>query len=103
MADRRSQADGRTAIDYGLHLTATNALPKTLAELKELATAGYTSLKLYTTYPALMVNDDQMLNLMAVAATYGVLPIVHTENHWAIEYLNNQNLSHHLAKMFQRK
>ncbi len=93
VADRRSQADGRTAIDYGLHLTATNALPKTLAELKELATAGYTSLKLYTTYPALMVNDDQMLNLMAVAATCGVLPIVHTENHWVIEYLKKKLLA----------
>ncbi len=93
VADRRAQADGRTAIDYGLHLTATNARPETLAEIKELAAAGYTSLKLYTTYPSLMVNDDQMLNLMAAAATCGILPIVHTENHWAIEYLKKKLLA----------
>lgn len=93
VADRRSKADGRTAIDYGLHLTATNALPKTLAEIKELATAGYTSLKLYTTYPALMVNDAQILDLMAVAATCGGLPMVHTESHWMIEYLKKKLLA----------
>ena len=93
VADRRSQADGHTAIDYGLHLTATNARPETLAELQELAAAGYTSLKLYTTYPALMVNDDQMLNLMAAAATCGILPIVHAENHWVIEYLKQKLLA----------
>jgi dihydropyrimidinase len=93
VADRRAQADGRTAIDYGLHLTATNARPETLAEIKELAAAGYTSLKLYTTYPALMVNDAEMLDLMAVAATCGVLPIVHTENHWMIEYLKKKLLA----------
>ncbi len=93
VAERRSQADGRTAIDYGLHLTATNAHPETLAELKELAAAGYTSLKLYTTYPALMVNDAQMLNLMAAAATCGILPIVHAENHWVIEYLKKKLLA----------
>jgi len=93
VAERRAQADGRTAIDYSLHLTATNARPETLAEIKELAAAGYTSLKLYTTYPALMVNDEEMLNLMAVAATCGILPIVHTENHWMIEYLKKKLLA----------
>jgi dihydropyrimidinase len=93
VAERRAQADERVAIDYGLHLTATNARTETLAEIKELAADGYTSLKLYTTYPALMVNDAEMLDLMAVAATCGVLPIVHTENHWVIEYLKKKLLA----------
>ena len=93
VTERRVQADGCVAIDYSLHLTATNARPETLAEIKELAAAGYTSLKLYTTYPALMVNDEEMLNLMAVAATCGILPIVHTENHWMIEYLKKKLLA----------
>jgi dihydropyrimidinase len=93
VAERRAQADGRVAIDYGLHLTATNARPETLAELEELAAAGYTSLKLYTTYPALMVNDEQMLDLMEVAATCGILPLIHTENHWIIEHLKKKLLA----------
>jgi len=93
VAERRAQADGYAAIDYGLHLTATNARPETLTEIKELAAAGYTSLKLYTTYPALMVNDAEMLDLMAVAANCGALPIVHAENHWVIEYLKKKLLA----------
>jgi len=93
VAERRAQANGGVAIDYALHLTATNACPETLAEIEELAAAGYTSLKLYTTYPALMVNDEEMLSLMAVAAGCGVLPIVHTENHWMIEYLKKKLLA----------
>lgn len=91
--DRRAEADGRVAIDYGLHLTATNARPETLAELTGLAEEGYTSLKLYTTYPALMVGDGEMLRLMAAARECGILPVVHTENHHIIEYLKARLLT----------
>ncbi len=91
--DRRAEADGRVAIDYGLHLTATNARPETLAELPGLAEEGYTSLKLYTTYPALMVDDGQMLRLMAAARECGILPVVHAENHHLIEYLKARLLA----------
>jgi alanine racemase len=40
-----------------------------------------------------MVNDEEMLDLMAVAANCGVLPIVHAENHWMIEYLKKKLLA----------
>ncbi len=43
-----------------LEKDALDEAKRTLAELKELAAAGYTSLKLYTTYPALMVTDTAM-------------------------------------------
>jgi dihydropyrimidinase len=89
---RREQADGRVAIDYGLHLTATNALPQTLAELPILAEEGYTSLKLYTTYPALMVEDGELLRLLKAAKSFGILPVVHTENHQAVEFLKQELL-----------
>lgn len=84
---RRAEADGRVAVDYSLHLTAVDATPQALAEIADLAAEGYTSLKLYTTYPALMVDDGQMLQLLATAYQYGILPIIHTENHHIIEYL----------------
>ena len=93
VSDRRAEADGKVAVDYSLHLTATNAAPETLAELPELAEAGYTSLKLYTTYPALMVDDGQMLRLLAAAKECGILPLIHTENHQAIEYLKAKLLA----------
>lgn len=84
---RRAEADGKVAIDYGLHLTGISAEPHHLAEIEELAAQGYTSLKLYTTYPDLMVDDGQMLKLLETARKCGLLPIVHTENHHLIEHL----------------
>ena len=90
---RRAEADGRVAVDYSLHLTAVDASPRTLAEIAELAAEGYTSLKLYTTYPALMVDDGQMLRLLATARQHNILPIVHTENHHIIEYLKAELLA----------
>jgi dihydropyrimidinase len=85
-AARRQEADGQVAIDYGLHLTAIDASPETLAALPGLAAQGYTSLKLYTTYD-MRLNDDQFLRLLAAARECGLLPLVHTENHAAVEYL----------------
>jgi len=84
---RRAEADGKVAIDYSLHLTGISAEPDHLAEIEELAAEGYTSLKLYTTYPDLMVDDGQMLKLLETAWRCGLLPIVHTENHHLIEHL----------------
>jgi dihydropyrimidinase len=93
VARRRAQADSKVCVDYSLHLTAIDARPETLGELPALARAGYTSLKLYTTYPALMVTDGEMLALMETAAACGILPMVHCENHAAIEYLKRRLLS----------
>ena len=90
---RRAEADGGVAVDYSLHMTAVDASPQTLAEIADLAAQGYTSLKLYTTYPALMVDDGQMLQLLAVARQHGILPIVHTENHHIIEHLKAELLA----------
>ena len=90
---RQAEADGRVAVDYSLHLTAVDARPRTLTEVADLATRGYTSLKLYTTYPALMVDDGQMLHLLATAQQCGILPIVHTENHHMIAYLQAELLA----------
>jgi len=89
---RRREADGQVAIDYGLHLTAIDAAPQTLQALPELAAQGYTSLKLYTTY-AMRLDDDQLLRLLAVARECQLLPLVHTENHAAIAYLQARFLA----------
>ncbi len=84
---RRSEADGKVVIDYGLHLTGNRDDEAFLKEIRDLAEAGYTSLKIYTTYPGLMVDDGQILRLLETCRECGVLPIVHTENHHIIEHL----------------
>ncbi|MDY7041078.1 MAG: dihydropyrimidinase [Chloroflexota bacterium] len=90
---RRAEADGRAVVDYTLHQTAVDAEPRTLRELSSLASEGYTSLKLYTTYAAEMVDDAAMLKLLELARDRGLMPLVHTENHAAIEYLRARFLA----------
>ena len=90
--DRRSEADGRAVIDYSLHLTVMDAEPRTLAELKKLATEGYPSLKLYMTYASLMVNDETMLRILDTAVSCGALTLVHAENHDLVSYLTRRLL-----------
>jgi dihydropyrimidinase len=92
VARRRAQADGQVCVDYALHLTAIDARPETLHALPGLTEAGYTSLKLYTTYPALRVWDAEMLSLMEAAAGCGILPLVHCENDAAIAHLKRRLL-----------
>jgi dihydropyrimidinase len=84
---RRAQADGQVAVDYALHLTLPDAAPTTLAHLAPLASEGYASAKLYTTYAGLRLEDDEILRLLEASCECGVLPIVHTENHAATAYL----------------
>lgn len=90
--ERRRQADGQVVIDYSLHLTGNRADDNFLQELAELAEQGYTSLKIYTTYPGLMVEDGQILKLLEACKEAGILPIVHAENHHIIEYMKTQLL-----------
>ncbi len=90
--ERRHQADGQVVIDYSLHLTGNRDDDEFLRELMELAEQGYTSLKIYTTYPGLMVEDKQILRLLEICKKAGILPIVHAENHSIIEHMKAQLL-----------
>lgn len=90
---RRAQADGRVAIDYGLHVTVLDAQAQTLRELARLAAEGYPSLKLYMTYAGLVVGDDVMLPILEVAGGCGALTMVHAENHSLVAYLTQRLLA----------
>lgn len=90
---RRNQADGHVAVDYALHLTLADASERTLAQLPDLAKAGYASAKLYTTYDGVRLEDREFLVLLAAAGDCQVLPMVHTENDHAIAYLTAKLLS----------
>ena len=93
VAKRCQEADGKVVVDYSLHLTGNRDDGKFLDEMGELAAEGYTSLKIYTTYPGLMVNDGQIIRLLEVCRRHGLLPIIHTENHYIIEHLKARFLA----------
>ena len=83
LAKRRAKADGRVAVDYGLHMTipAWHAdHPETLHALPEVMAAGSSSFKLYLAYAGLRLDDAQLYRAMKAIADVGGLPIMHCEN-----------------------
>jgi len=89
---RRAEADGRVAVDYGLHMTLNSDDPLRLAEIPAVIEAGCTTFKLYMAYDGLRLDDRQILNALTALKKHRGLPIVHAENHAAIQYLTDKFL-----------
>lgn len=93
VAQRRAEADGKVAVDYSLHLAVTDASEETLRDLPRLVEEGYASFKLYTVYPALYLEDAEILRLLEVARETGAIPLVHCENRAIVEHCTRALLS----------
>jgi dihydropyrimidinase len=79
-------------IDYGLHMTFTEAVPE--SAVVACIEAGVTSFKLYMAYPErLQVDDGTILDLMMAAGRHGGLITLHAENGGAIEALRRRALA----------
>lgn len=89
---RRTEADGRVAVDYGLHMTLNSDDPLRLAEIPAVMDAGCTTFKLYMAYEGLRLTDGAILRTLAALQKHRGLPIVHAENHDAIAYLTKKFL-----------
>ena len=80
------------AVDYGLHMTFTEAVPESAVAL--CVEAGVTSFKLYMAYPdRLQVDDAVIFDIMVAAGRHGGLVTVHAENGGAIEALRRRALA----------
>jgi len=90
---RQAEADGRVAVDYGLHMTIPTwhaAHPETLDILPEAVAAGVPSFKLYLAYEGFRLDDAQLYRVMKAIADVGGLPIMHCENGPVCETLRAQ-------------
>jgi dihydropyrimidinase len=80
VADYRERAK-KAVIDYAFHMIVSDPTESALAdELPALIQDGYSSLKLFMTYPLLRLDDGQMLDLLALARREGAMVSVHAEN-----------------------
>jgi dihydropyrimidinase len=78
-----------SAVDWGLHLTFTEAVPESV--IAAGVDEGITSFKLYLAYPdRLQVDDGTVVNLMRAARRQGALVTLHCENGGAIEELRRE-------------
>jgi dihydropyrimidinase len=77
----------RALIDYGFHLIVADPTDAVLAELPPLIEEGHRSLKIFMTYDTSVLNDVEVLRVLALARKHGALVTVHAENHDAIKFL----------------
>ncbi|HNS51398.1 MAG TPA: dihydropyrimidinase [Anaerolineae bacterium] len=90
---RRSLADPKVTIDYGLHMTLSRADPATLAQIPGCMRAGSSSFKLYMAYEGLWLNDGALLRALEAVHAHSGRVLVHAENHHAISYLVSKALA----------
>ncbi|ORY69957.1 dihydropyrimidinase [Pseudomassariella vexata] len=77
--------------DYGFHLLVSNPSPLALSEFAQLAnTEGVTSLKIYMTYTALQLRDNEILSVLLTARQNHILTMIHAENGDVLEWLSDQ-------------
>jgi dihydropyrimidinase len=80
------------AVDYGLHMTFTEAVGEGL--VADCVERGVTSFKLYLAYPGLLqVDDDVVFDVLRATTRHGGLVTVHCENGGAIEALRRRALA----------
>ena len=95
--ETKARARGNSYCDYGLHLLCANPSRQALSELKALKEdEGVSSVKIYMTYDALQLRDDQILSVLLHAREQEILTMIHAENgdvlNWLTEQLESQEL-----------
>ena len=85
------RASPKSVIDYAFHLIISDANDNVLGqELPALIKDGYTSFKVFLTYPLLKLSDGDFLNVLSVARENGALTMVHAENDDVINWLTDR-------------
>ena len=93
------KAEGRSSCNYAFHMAITDWNETTRRELRDMAAAGVTSLKVYLAYDALRVNDGQLLDILQECRTLGLQIGCHCENGDMVNFLQRQELAR--GKAFQ--
>lgn len=92
------RAGPKSVIDYSFHLIISDPTDAVLhQELPKAIAGGVTSFKVYMTYDRLIVDDGQMLDILAVAKKYGALTMIHAENNAMIKWMSDKLVEHGLG------
>ena len=83
-------ATGNCYADYGFHVIISDPNPDALQQFKVLKEEGITSVKIYMTYTALQLRDDQILSVLLNAREHEILTMIHAENGDVLNWLTDQ-------------
>lgn len=86
-ANWHARADGKAIIDYGFHVVITDPREDVKAEVPSLIERGYTTFKLFMTFPGLAVDDGALMDLVKLVAAAGGRVSVHAENYYVSDRL----------------
>jgi dihydropyrimidinase len=82
------KAEGRSCIDYGLHMIITDLGGAGLEDMDEMVREGVASFKLFMAYPnVLMVDDATIFKALSQTAKNGALICMHAENGSVIDVI----------------
>lgn len=84
---RLGLAAGQAVIDYGFHAIMTDGRPSSVSDIKRLVSQGVPSLKVFMLYrkEGMIMEDPELLAVLAEGAANGALVSVHAENAAIVE------------------
>lgn len=86
----KATADGKCYCDYGFHLIVRNPTSLLVQKLPQVKEKGITSIKVYTTYETLRLDDSQLLTILLENRRLGITQMIHAENHDLIKFFNDK-------------
>lgn len=91
--EKKEEASGRMAVDYGLHAIATGAVSfEVIEEIGDVIRGGIPTIKTFTAYEGVMTDDGHRWGVMQEVARCGGLSVVHAEDEAIAAWLTKQYL-----------
>ena len=96
LEDTHARAKDNCYTDYSFHMLVGNPCEQALSEFPRLRELGISSLKIYMTYEALQLRDDQILDVLLASRKEGITTMIHAENgdilNWMTRKLEEKGL-----------
>jgi dihydropyrimidinase len=90
LKDCHKRAADQTYCDYSFHMLLSTPGEQALSEFPALREQGISSLKIYMTYEALQLRDNQILDVMLQARRHGITTMIHAENGDVLTWMTNE-------------
>ena len=82
---------GNCYCDYAFHILLSSPTPETLAFFPDLIPKhGISSIKIYMTYSALQLRDNEILSVLLAARHAGLTTMIHAENGDVLNWMTEQ-------------
>jgi dihydropyrimidinase len=87
----QAKAEAKAVIDYGFHVSVTDATEEVLTEMEGMVAEGVSSFKCYLAYEE-RLKDDELLQVLLRARDVGALVNVHCENGLLVDFMTHKLL-----------